>query len=284
MSDIPIIVERNFRVPPSVLWEALTNKKEMRRWYFDLEAFEPVVGFKFQFYGGPSPENQYLHLCEVREVDPEKKISYSWRYDGYPGDSLVTFELFPEGESTRLRLTHSGLETLEKGHVDFAKKNFVEGWTAIINLLLPEYITLTDARNYHHSITTKAPVDVIMQSLTEGIPGWWTPDFTGAAKKQDDEFTVRFGKTEKTFVVEKIIPGIRITWKCIKAFINADFLRNKNEWVGTKIHWEMARSGNQSVLSLTHEGLTKLIECYDICEKGWNHYIDGPLKDYLEKH
>jgi uncharacterized protein YndB with AHSA1/START domain len=39
MSDNPIIVERNFEVLPSVLWEALTNKKEMRRWYFDLEAF-----------------------------------------------------------------------------------------------------------------------------------------------------------------------------------------------------------------------------------------------------
>src|SRR5687767_2419686 len=125
MSDNPIIVERNFDVPSQKLWEALTDKQQMRRWYFELEAFEPVVGFKFQFYGGPSPENQYLHLCEVKEVDAGKKISYSWRYDGYPGDSLVTFELIPEGESTRLRLTHSGLETLEKGHVDFAKKNFV---------------------------------------------------------------------------------------------------------------------------------------------------------------
>ena len=103
------------------------------------------------------------------------------------------------------------------------------------------------------------------------------------AAKQDDEFTVRFGNTQKTFLVEKFIPGQHITWKCTQAYIDADFLKNKNEWVGTKIHWEIARTGNESVLTLTHEGLTKETECYDICEKGWDHYLDGPLKNYLEK-
>lgn len=283
MTDKPIIVERTFNAPASVLWTALTDRKEMRRWYFDLEAFEPRVGFRFQFYGGPSPENQYLHLCEVREVVPEKKLSYSWRYDGYPGDSLVTFELFPEGEATRLRLTHTGLETLEKGHVDFARTNFEQGWNAIINTLLPGYVSLTDKRNYHHSIQTTASIDVIIKALTEGISEWWTPEFTGSAKKEGDEFSVRFGNTHKTFSISQVIPGIRITWKCIDAFIDAEFLNNKSEWIDTNIHWEMSSTGSQSLLMLTHEGLTADKECYSLCEKGWNHYLDGPLKSYLEK-
>ena len=122
-----------------------------------------------------------------------------------------------------------------------------------------------------------------MKALTEGIREWWTPEFNGSAAKQDDEFTVQFGKTKKTFVVEKFSPGQHITWKCTQAYIDADFLKNKNEWVGTKIHWEIARTGNDSVLTFTHEGLTKEKECYDICEKGWDHYLDGPLKNYLEK-
>ena len=46
----------------------------------------------------------------------------------------------------------------------------------------------------------------------------------------------------------------------------------------------MSGPGSHSALTLTHEGLTKEIECYDICEQGWNYYLDGPLKDYLEKN
>ncbi|HSB92127.1 MAG TPA: SRPBCC family protein [Flavitalea sp.] len=284
MNTAPIIVERSFQVATQVLWAALTDREQMSRWYFDLDAFEPIVGFRFQFYGGPSPENQYLHLCEVKEVEVGKKISYSWRYDGFPGNSLVTFELFPDGEGTRLRLTHTGLETLEPGHIDFAKKNFVQGWTDIVNILLPGYISLVDKNNYHHSIQTNASAERIMKSLTDEINDWWTKDFTGAAAKQSDEFTVRFGNTQKSFVVENMVPAKRITWKCIKAYIDADFLKNKNEWVGTKIHWEIQRRGDQSELTLTHEGLTKGIECYEICEKGWDYYLDGPLKNHLEKH
>ena len=56
-------------------------------------------------------EKQWLHLCKVIEVIPMKKLTYSWSYDGYEGNSFVTFELFSEENKTRLKLTHEGLET-----------------------------------------------------------------------------------------------------------------------------------------------------------------------------
>ena len=113
----------------------------MKKWYFDMPAFEPVVGFEFQFTGG-TPEKQFLHLCEVMEVVPEKKLVHSWRYDGYPGNSTVTFELFAEGDKTMLRLTHTGLETLAPGGAEFARENFVMGWNAIIGTNLPKFLDI----------------------------------------------------------------------------------------------------------------------------------------------
>ena len=72
---------------------------------------------------------------------PQKKLTYSWRYDGYEGNSFVTFELFPEGNKTRLKLSHKGLETFPvTAHNDFAKENFMEGWTQIIGTGLKEYV------------------------------------------------------------------------------------------------------------------------------------------------
>lgn len=139
MKDEPFLIERTFSAPIEKVWKAITDKKEMKLWYFDLAEFKAEVGFKFQFLGGP-PEREYLHLCEVTEVVTGKKLTYSWRYDGYKGNSFVTFELFGEGDSTRLKLTHAGLETFPKENTDLAKHNFEEGWTAIIGESLKKYL------------------------------------------------------------------------------------------------------------------------------------------------
>jgi uncharacterized protein YndB with AHSA1/START domain len=138
MAD-PIIIERTFDAPVSKVWKAITDNNEMKKWYFELEDFKAEVGFEFHFFGGP-PEKVYTHLCKVIEVVPDKKLSYSWRYENYPGNSLLTFELFPEGEKTRLKLTHEGLETFPQDTKDFARENFIAGWTQIIGVSLKDYL------------------------------------------------------------------------------------------------------------------------------------------------
>lgn len=140
MKDSPLVVEHTFHLPTERVWKALCDKSEMKNWYFDLKEFKPEVGFMFQFTGGPSPEKQYTHLCEVTEVIPNKKLTYSWSYQGYPGKSFVTFELKAQGSRTILTLTHSGLETFPKENPDFARKNFEGGWNDIIHKLLKEYL------------------------------------------------------------------------------------------------------------------------------------------------
>jgi uncharacterized protein YndB with AHSA1/START domain len=135
----PIVIERTFDAPVDVIWQAITDKNEMKKWYFDLAEFRPQVGFEFKFMAGDD-NKQWLHLCKVTEVQPGKKLSYSWRYDGHPGNSLVSFELFPQGDQTTVRLTHSGLETFPADIPEFRKENFVAGWTEIIGKSLKEYL------------------------------------------------------------------------------------------------------------------------------------------------
>ena len=136
----PFIIERTFNAPLKTVWQAITEEALMKQWYFDLPGFKAEVGCKFQFTGGPSPEKQYLHLCEILEVIPEKKLKHSWRYDGYEGNSFVTFELFAEGDKTKLKLTHEGLETFPASNADLAAENFVKGWTGIIGTSLKQFV------------------------------------------------------------------------------------------------------------------------------------------------
>ena len=143
MKDEPFIIERTFNASVEKVWEAITDKDEMKKWYFDLAEFKPEIGFEFRFYGGP-PEKQYLHICVITEVDKGKKLTYNWRYDGYDGISYVTFELSPVGNKTKVRLTHKGLETFPASNPHFAKENFAAGWTSIIGTSLKEYFEKTN--------------------------------------------------------------------------------------------------------------------------------------------
>src|SRR5215813_7486140 len=137
----PIIVEKTYNAPVEKVWKAITDKNEMKKWYFDLAGFKPEVGFEFQFYGEGKTGEKFLHLCTITDVVQNKKLKHSWRYEGYEGNSFVTFELFDEGDKTRLRLTHEGLETFPRTiNGDFAKENFVEGWNYILNKSLNDYL------------------------------------------------------------------------------------------------------------------------------------------------
>jgi uncharacterized protein YndB with AHSA1/START domain len=133
-----VVIERTFNAPIARVWKALTDVRDMRRWYFDLKEFKPEVGFEFEF----TVEHEgmkYHHLCKVTEVIPQKKIAYTWRYRDEPGDSLVTFELSADGNKTKLRLTHEGLETFPKTPA-YARKRFEAGWTEIIGSELKQFL------------------------------------------------------------------------------------------------------------------------------------------------
>jgi uncharacterized protein YndB with AHSA1/START domain len=135
----PLIVERTFNASPEKIWKALTEKEKIKEWSFDMDDFKPDPGFEFRFYG-EKDGRKFLHLCKVLEVIKEKKLRYSWKYDGYQGESFVTYELIPEGNQTKLRLIHEGIESFPSDNDDFSRENFTMGWTEIIGTLLKNFI------------------------------------------------------------------------------------------------------------------------------------------------
>jgi len=144
MENKIIVIEQIMDAPSKKIWKALTDKNEMKKWYFNLESFDAAVGFRFNFTGGPSPERQYVHQCEIIEMINEKKLSYSWSYEGYTGTSLVSFELTPREGKTLLKLSHEGIDSFPDEQPDFDIHNFEEGWNHIIHTSLKEYLENND--------------------------------------------------------------------------------------------------------------------------------------------
>ncbi len=98
--------------PPAAVWRVLTETRLLDAWLMPSEGFAPVVGTRFVFRAEPVPRTNFSGLieCEVLEVEPGSRLTISWTSRGTALDSVVTWDLVPEGRGTRLLLTHSGFD------------------------------------------------------------------------------------------------------------------------------------------------------------------------------
>jgi uncharacterized protein YndB with AHSA1/START domain len=138
----PIIVEQTFSIAVQKVWQAITEIGQMRQWYFDnITDFKPEIGFETRFTV-QNEDRVFPHVWKVTEVIPEKLIKYSWRYEGYRGDSVLAMELSKEDDLIRLRLTHTVTEDFEERIPEFTRESGLQGWTYFIKESLVKYLNI----------------------------------------------------------------------------------------------------------------------------------------------
>jgi len=136
--------------------------------------------------------------------------------------------------------------------------------------------------NFRKTITFQETRECIYEALTSSIPKWWTEMFEGISNDEGQSFTIRFGANVfKTMKVEELIPNTKVVWYVTDSLIGIPELKNKTEWINTKIIWEISTLEDRPELQLTHFGLTPQIECYSICEVGWQNFTDS-LTSFIE--
>ncbi len=139
-NEEPVVIEQEFNRSTSDVWNAIVTVEEMRNWFFEnIPDFNADVGFRTQF-PVDSGERIFLHLWEVTEVVPQRKIVYNWKYEGYAGDSVVSFEITGDECTTRLRVTLQVLENFSDDIPEFTRESCVGGWTYFINDSLKAYL------------------------------------------------------------------------------------------------------------------------------------------------
>lgn len=135
-----IIIQKKINAPVEKVWQALTDKKELPLWYFDIADFEAEVGNVFEFYE-PGEEKKYLHQIEIVEVILYQKLKHTWAYPTFSDKkTFVTWELMSEDKGTLIVLTHEGTEKLKDLGEGFSKESFTQGWKEIIGQSLKLYL------------------------------------------------------------------------------------------------------------------------------------------------
>ncbi|MGE0238776.1 MAG: SRPBCC domain-containing protein [Parvibaculaceae bacterium] len=153
MNDIPkpathsIVVDEVLPHAPETIWTTLTSGELIARWLMPTTGFAPVTGNRFTYQTTPAGAWDGVIHCEVLEVIPNERFSYSWKggHKGNTGygsllDTIVTWTLARAGEGTRVRLVHSGFVTPRN---DSAFKNMSAGWKKIV----PRLGAITDEQD-----------------------------------------------------------------------------------------------------------------------------------------
>ncbi|MFT3754090.1 MAG: SRPBCC domain-containing protein [Paludibacter sp.] len=138
--DRSIVVRQIYNASVSEVWKAITDENGMKQWYFEtMETFKPEVGFETEFDVEANGKH-YLHQWKITEVEPEKRITYNWKFEGYTGESAVTFELAGEDGHTKLTLTNYEIDSFPQDNPDFSKESATEGWNYFIRERLKDFL------------------------------------------------------------------------------------------------------------------------------------------------
>ena len=75
--------------------------------------------------------------------------------------------------------------------------------------------------------------------------------------------------------ITELVPGAKVVWHVSDA--NLTFVKDKGEWKGTDIVFEIAKKGDKTELRFTHRGLVPDFECHETCSNAWGLLVGGNL-------
>ncbi|MCU1420766.1 MAG: activator of Hsp90 ATPase 1 family protein [Microbacteriaceae bacterium] len=130
-------IEREIHVDasPEIVFEVVSRPEHLKEWWPDEADIEPEVGASGHIVFHNTDRADTVEPITVVEVTPPTRFAFRWVYtDGDvvgPGTSLlVTFDLEPSGEGTRVRMTETGFRERgwEAAVLEAQYNDHVTGW------------------------------------------------------------------------------------------------------------------------------------------------------------
>ena len=130
------------------------------------------------------------------------------------------------------------------------------------------------------SFTVDATPAQVFKAVSN-VRGWWSDTLEGTSDKLGAKFKYAYKDIhESTQTITEYVPNKKIVWRISKSSLS--FLKDKSEWDGTEVVFEIAKKGDKTELRFKHVGLTPDVECYDACFEGWGYYIKKSLPSLIK--
>jgi hypothetical protein len=135
-------------------------------------------------------------------------------------------------------------------------------------------------QDYTTALVVRQSPEVVF-SAVNNVRGWWSQNVEGSALQPGETFTFTHQDLhQSTHHITHMVPGKRVVWRTTSSRLS--FIKDKAEWTGTDIVFDIERRGDNTVLTFTHVGLAPAKECYRDCSAGWAYYIHESLRMLIE--
>ncbi len=133
--------------------------------------------------------------------------------------------------------------------------------------------------NLTYTVTVdQSPEEVF--AAVNNVRGWWSGEIDGRTDALGAEFTYRYQDMHRsTQKITEFVPGRKVVWHVTDSAIN--FVKDKDEWNGTDIVFDITKKGKSTQLTFTHVGLVPTVECYGDCAGAWGFYVKESLRDLI---
>lgn len=131
--------------------------------------------------------------------------------------------------------------------------------------------------DYTATITTTASPLTAAQAIDRDLELWWST----RVDRHANGFTVRFNNSHARFERDAGSNDLAFGWTCTDAHMIIEDVPDASEWAGTQLLWSVTPTESGSTVSLTHRGLTPQIACFDVCQRGWQHFFESSLRNHL---
>jgi hypothetical protein len=130
--------------------------------------------------------------------------------------------------------------------------------------------------NYTKSFTVDRTPAQVFDAVND-VRGWWSREIEGPTDALGATFVFRYKNLHRsTHEITEFVPGKKVVWHIVSAEIH--FVKNKAEWDGTDVVFEIEKKGDKTELRFTHVGLVPAIECYGDCSGAWGFHVDSLRK------
>ena len=111
---------------------------------------------------------------------------------------------------------------------------------------------------------------------------WWSAVIEGDTDRLGAEWHYRYQDVHHaTLRTTELVPGKKVVWHVVDN--NFNFVKDRKEWTGNDLVFEIDRSGEQTEVRFTQVGLVPSYECYDVCSNAWSSYVAGSLRNLITK-
>jgi len=136
-----------------------------------------------------------------------------------------------------------------------------------------------DKQSFTTSFTVDQSPEEVFRAIND-VRAWWSGEIDGPTDALGATFTYRYKDVHKsTQKITALVPGKKVVWHVEEAALN--FVKDKDEWNGTEVVFEIGKKDGKTELRFTHLGLVPAFECYGGCSGAWGFYINESLRSLI---